>query len=857
MRIEQDVERLLDIARGYLQSEGGNDFDQHLRYPRVVAICQYVLRLLRMSELPRPQSEPLHPDYFTQVIELQELAETMAVEYRGDLLWRLDKGVEAARLELERLRNRQQDVNTAMCQMFKGLIERCLEVLLLMDPDSTIDHNKYCVFAMGSLALGTGTPWSDLEFGVLLSDTLNEKQRSQYTAVFKKLTSILCIQVLKLGETILPSMDIRALEQFFDNLMPRGVSIDGFMLGARKTPLGSPKETDARGKTHRAFSLICTIPQLRKYQSAEWYKSEPQLAQALLHPRLLCGNGTLLQDYLYALGTKKRQVIALNSSHMLQEDLKKYHPVFSQIALPKSGYDLNVKKGVYRLIDRIIVSLRDTLLPTHVRYNDTLWKMLERLKDRNKISQIVHDNLLKALEIAVALRTNAYTHYQGQIETMLVTWGDVPTPLMSLNREDQVIYTIGQHTQVQQLNEFYHIMVAVFGALSSKNYSDLRTYTTLRRDPYTNVLIRDRMGANDSVTLEQLVANLSKDISVVEFIQLKLDLCNKHLEKAEFEKCIGELEKLRWLNLPRLSSDSKFTDVRYALHNTYSQLYQRLGQPDSAAAHVGFLRHNIEKFSDIKLVEKNKGIYDLKKERAHELAKLEAKQLALCGCYDDAAVAYQRILNVVSSDTLWAAQIHCDMVSLYIRWAEVEMVRKTQLMKLALEHYTTAGSFFVGVIANPAHPAYLNALENRANILLSLIDTASTSAEKAQYHDQIMGCIHRLNKYRHQAAQKLLLRCRCEEADIQELYRIISEELRQFLQPLNTDMVNNQHLASYYKLRTAEYCGQLGIYAAEIRGPANPSIYLGLEVSLRREVQGFMHPETRRSQRNLGDIVLA
>ena len=129
---------------------------------------------------------------------------------------------------------------------------------------------NYAIIALGSVARMEATPFSDLEFAILYADpAIGDKIN-----YFRVLSHLFHLKVINLGETILPALGIEQLNDFesldpngnwfYDSETPRGVSFDGAMPWASKTPLGR-KAT----KIKPALDLIKTPEQMAELQDEE------------------------------------------------------------------------------------------------------------------------------------------------------------------------------------------------------------------------------------------------------------------------------------------------------------------------------------------------------------------------------------------------------------------------------------------------------------------------------------------------------------------------------------------------------------------------------------------------------------
>ena len=88
---------------------------------------------------------------------------------------------------------------------------------------------KYAVMGLGSLALQQTTPYSDLEFAILMEDAPDEATAETWRAYLRNLTHLVHFRVINLGETVLPYSEY---ELSLDHLGRKGLNFD---LGG-KTP---------------------------------------------------------------------------------------------------------------------------------------------------------------------------------------------------------------------------------------------------------------------------------------------------------------------------------------------------------------------------------------------------------------------------------------------------------------------------------------------------------------------------------------------------------------------------------------------------------------------------------------------
>ncbi|XP_019625557.1 PREDICTED: uncharacterized protein LOC109470898 [Branchiostoma belcheri] len=299
-------------------------------------------------------------------------------------------------------------------QFLQTLLLECIEVL-------GRPTCLYAVIGLGSQATQLVTPYSDLEFAILIEEGKDSDDEKQY---FRNLTNLLHMKVINLGETILPAMAIKSLNDFtssdpednwfYDDITPRGMSFDGSMPWASKTPLGRDK-TLYKPKVE----LIDTPANLAKYQQEEISLAQGyNLARILRNVTLLHGDQRLVEEYQNAMETIFAQFTHSSTENVslaikqgqvqLRQDIGK----FGEYEITERIID--VKKEMYRfptvMIDTLALCLE--IPPTN------LWDTVDKMKLSQKISDDNAHHLRVLLSISAELRLRTYMTNKGQKESM-------------------------------------------------------------------------------------------------------------------------------------------------------------------------------------------------------------------------------------------------------------------------------------------------------------------------------------------------------------------------------------------------------------------------------------------------------
>ncbi|WP_213156125.1 tetratricopeptide repeat protein [Neochlamydia sp. AcF65] len=307
----------------------------------------------------------------------------------------------------EEVRDLYKEITQGMKDFFKILVEQSIDTL-------GAAPCEYAMIGFGSLAREEMTPYSDLEFGILIQG--DSEDNREY---FKRLTNLIHLRVINLGETILPALNIPCIIKagFFDSVTPRGFAFDGE--GAKgkgcKTPFGN----------RQTFKLIQAPEKMAQYIAQDeygkwWHDKEPHLPMELLNFTHLLGNSELTAQYKQKIQEKLntpyqqcrnlRQYLA--KVHLVKEDMASFDPGMGH--LEKQGMLFKVKNDLYRFphlaMDRLALLKK-------IVASDTFGR-IEQLYKQGIITDSAAEKLKDWMSTALFMRLKTYSHYEAQKEMM-------------------------------------------------------------------------------------------------------------------------------------------------------------------------------------------------------------------------------------------------------------------------------------------------------------------------------------------------------------------------------------------------------------------------------------------------------
>ncbi|XP_078581892.1 uncharacterized protein LOC144865198 [Branchiostoma floridae x Branchiostoma japonicum] len=426
------------------------------------------------------------------------------------------------------------------------LVEECIG---LMGPPPC----KYAMIGLGSQATGLVTPYSDLEFAILV-----EEESEECLVYFRKLTHYLHLKVVNLGETILPALGIKSLNDFYsedpidnwyyDSVTPRGFAFDGSMPKASKTPLGRQGTLDKPPS-----ELICTpenMVTLLQTDATLYLKEGYHLATILRNSCLIAGDLDLIDTYIaITVNTLSRDESKM-AQQLALETLEENIETYSDKATITAKL-INVKNTVYRFPSVAVdcLALSSGIVPT------TVWETIEEMQNQQVISPNNAHHLIVLTSISAELRLRTYIANGGQKED-LSALGSIEALLhekgSSVQTNDEVqanpLKPVFHLPNEKELFRYYNTAVPLKKALA-KWIKENKVKTKLTFPDFFDTCPRARGEMYlELCKYEEAIccfneADLSDDKTDPEKIMLLVNIGNAWDGKGEYQKAVGYFEQ--------------------------------------------------------------------------------------------------------------------------------------------------------------------------------------------------------------------------------------------------------------------------------------------------------------------------
>jgi len=453
--------------------------------------------------------------------------------------------------------------------LFKELITDSIKELgglpIITRESGDTKEVEHAFFGIGSLSVGTLTPWSDYEGGILIEEGLSIKDLEEVKEFFRRVTVLFQIKLISFGEYPLRMLGITELNDFkgnlntreedwfFDNLIKSGLKFDGTNLYACKTPLGREdgyyKTVISNSKEDQVLSLsyelIGTPQEFMKFQTESiWYEEDMNLVQALTNIKFICGSKKLVDNYNNQL-SEYVYLIQDRAFEILKHDLQKLAPLsLLSDENTNDGTILDVKKEIYKLPDRTIVALANSFKKLGL----SNWEV-----HTLPINEEGSKNLYLIFAISAELRLRTYSNNNSQLEDLSV---------------------IAQYdSNIKELDN----------AELLKKVFYLKDTLILHRYYYTIIDLASSIANSNSI--EELHSMLGKEVFFNDTPLLKSYIYKRFLQ---YNKAVEELEKyvkedhVKLALLSSLGKVENFKIIENHIKLTLARLYSNIGRDELA-----------------------------------------------------------------------------------------------------------------------------------------------------------------------------------------------------------------------------------------------------------------------------------
>ena len=305
------------------------------------------------------------------------------------------------------VRNLQTHVTQSYTEIMADLAKYCHDVM----------GNAPCKFAiigMGSIARKEITPYSDFEHVIALEDINSRKYSQQELNYFRWFSVIFQIVIINLKETILPSLAIPSLNDFYehqygedwfyDKFTPCGVSFDYMMPHASHFPMGRQPTRNKPWKTE----LIKPVTEMLEYLTAESRLKEGyHLHNILTKTCFIYGDETIFNQFhievIKSMNEQTNDDGTESVKQQIKADLENFatRATLFQIYMQK---DINIKKVAYRS-STLFITAMGRISNIHEL---SCFEVIEKLAEQNEISLYAKQQQMYAVAVACEIRLRWY-----------------------------------------------------------------------------------------------------------------------------------------------------------------------------------------------------------------------------------------------------------------------------------------------------------------------------------------------------------------------------------------------------------------------------------------------------------------
>lgn len=414
-------------AASHLQKKSLNGLQQLMFrsdcYLKGLMFLHAACKLLTQTGVVEKEIEKVENEYCREVLEMDFNHRRVNADFftcgHISLISKLNQIRDMAKQRLEGLRRDSSEFVTKVKQLYADIAKAINDLLyellglcgkILKKPSSGVVL-EYAILWLGSLARKEMTPYSDVEFAILIEDNTDDIKKYFYT-----LSVLFAFKMLHFRETAIPRDLLRFSEGTrqsevidLDDIIQPGFQLD---LGG-KTPLGRPTQD---------YSLIQTPERMAEYIRQPL--SLPNGARNLLPIELVTyveAGSVTSQHYLvtrYAMAIDQNlPKLMENFTQLVRQDMIKFDPhIYTSV---DEGKFYKVKDDLYRLINAIV----DDLAWRFQLVSRNTLARIEEMITKRKFPSAIASSLQDAFAQAMYMRLQVYQQAGQQREICDIGYG--------------------------------------------------------------------------------------------------------------------------------------------------------------------------------------------------------------------------------------------------------------------------------------------------------------------------------------------------------------------------------------------------------------------------------------------------
>ena len=511
-----------------------------------------------------------------------------------------------------------------MITLVENIISESVTSLILQPPCD------FSAVAIGSLARGEATPYSDLEYIFLI-----EQDSPSIKSYFEQLAMYTYFQIGNLRETKISYMAVEELEKWFDDRSTNGFKIDGLAKGAGNIPTGN-------GISPKNWFIVTPRQLASRYEEV---LNNPNPKEALR------GDLTAMLTYmkeLYTYSTKATQDSLLTNflkkivnitpndlrttvnNDMLQQDLAKFN-FMPNSTLQDCGFTVDVKRQLYRFPS---ILLFDLSILWGIR-GDSAWETADLLLSKQKITESFHQTLTFLLAGACYIRLSTYLHHNSHDDRLSVA------PKISDGQEAGDLFEKSQSR--------WFVPMGLFAAMS-QDMIPLKKYLKSWNPEMTSMLGTYQLGYND-----HLLARAQT-----------LHGCGRYIEGLKTLQTVYGEDLLKFPNVVIITIEANEDNAGEVI----SLVADNLWKCSHYQAALEYSKHVYGKEANLEALKRLAGCYDGLSRYSDALKVLKAAKMNSPDIDLWMGVLHQKLENYQQAETylVSALQRYCEEASLEQRF---------------------------------------------------------------------------------------------------------------------------------------------------------------------------------------------